>query len=126
MEKKEEKFKVVDKRFSSSDKEEKESERKRGEGFVMNEAPQESSKPPGQIDFSTFVFSLASGALINLGLVPDPMTKKTQKNVDLAKQNIDILELLKEKTKGNLTPEEDQLITSVLTETRLRYVECCK
>ena len=48
---------------------------------------------------------------------------KTEKNLDLARQNIDLLALLKEKTKGNLTPEEQTLIDNLLYDLRLRYVE---
>lgn len=111
---KEEDFKVIDKRGAAR-------EESKGEGFTMKEANEE----PGsaQIDFSTLCFSLATGALINLGIAPDPITKKTQKNPEVAKQNIDILALLQEKTKGNLTKEENQLLDNLLTEIRLKYVE---
>ena len=114
-------FKVVDKRSSSTSA---------GEGFVMKEAPKSETPPArvpaSQIDFSTLVLSLATGALIHLGLTPDPTTQKTEKNIELAKQNIDILSLLKEKTKGNVTAEEEKLIENLLTETRLRFVEVQK
>lgn len=115
-------FKVVDKRHSASQPE----GTKSGEGFVMKESPEEKKNEPaspGQIDFSTLCFSLATGALINLGVAPDPVTQKTQKNIELAKQNIDILSLLQEKTKGNLAEEEKQLLENLLTEVRLRFVE---
>ncbi|MBI4402748.1 MAG: DUF1844 domain-containing protein [Deltaproteobacteria bacterium] len=81
---------------------------------------------PVEVDFSTFLLSLATGALIHLGLTPDPITKKTQKNIELARQNIEILALLQQKTKGNLTPEEDQLMENLLTEIRLRFVQATK
>ena len=115
-------FKVVDKRHSAT----RETSAKEGEGFVMKESPQEKKAEPvspSQIDFSTLCFSLATGALINLGVAPDPVTQKTQKNIELAKQNIDILSLLQEKTKGNLAGEEKQLLENLLTEVRLRFVE---
>ncbi|MCB0403531.1 MAG: DUF1844 domain-containing protein [Bdellovibrionales bacterium] len=121
-----EEIKVIDRRFSSKDakNETKESE---GEGFVMKESGEPaSSSHVREVDFSTFVFSLATGALINLGLSPDPITKKTQKDVNLAKQDIDILAMLMEKTRGNLNNEEAELLTSLLTEVRLRYVEATK
>jgi len=111
-------YRVVDKRGKDSDESSTE-----GDGFVMKESEKEEKSLPDQIDFSTFVFSLATNALINLGLTPDPITKKTQKNIPLAKQNIDILGMLKDKTKGNLTEEEDKLMESLLTEARLRFVE---
>lgn len=83
-------------------------------------------KPPEspiEIYFSTFIYSLGSAALIALGASPNPTTGKTEKNLDLARQNIDLLALLKEKTKGNLTLEEQTLIDNLLYDLRLRYVE---
>ena len=77
----------------------------------------------GQIDFSTFVFSLGSAALIHLGATPNPITQKTEKNILQAKQNIDLLALLKDKTKGNLTKEEEALIDNLLHSLRIQYVE---
>src|SRR5687768_7704581 len=97
---------------------------KKGEGFTMKENKE--AQGASTIDFSTLCFSLATGALINLGLAPDPVTKKTQKNVELARQNIEILTLLQEKTKGNLSDEEAQLLENLLTEVRLRFVEASK
>ncbi len=108
-------FKVVDRRGQAD----KDSE-KRGDGFTAKE-PQ--AIAPDEVDFSTFVLSLATGALISMGVAPDPITKKTQKNLAIAKQNIDILGIMKEKTRGNLTPDESKLIESLLTEIRLRFVE---
>lgn len=75
------------------------------------------------IDFSTFIFSLGSAALIQLGLAPNPTNNKTEKSLDEAKQNIDLLSLLKEKTKGNLTQEEDKLINNLLHSLRMHYIE---
>ncbi|NBX91872.1 MAG: DUF1844 domain-containing protein [Proteobacteria bacterium] len=79
-----------------------------------------------QLDFSTLVLSFATSALINLGAAPDPQTGKTHKNLELAKQNIDILSILEAKTKGNLTAEEAKLIENVLSEVRVRFVEASK
>lgn len=126
MENKNEDFKVVDKRHSANPEET--SAPKEGEGFVMKEGPeaQRTEADSQKIDFSTLCFSLATGALINLGVAPDPVTKKIQKNVELAKQNIEILAMLQAKTKGNLSDEENQLLESLLTEVRLRFVEFSK
>ena len=92
----------------------------------MKEAEQKSEPSPMQLDFSTLVFSLATGALIHMGLAPDPASRKVQKNLELAKQNIEILSILKDKTKGNLTAEEDKLLENLLAETRLRFVEASR
>jgi len=74
------------------------------------------------IDFSTFIFSLSSSAMLHLGLMENPYTKTIDKNFSLAKQTIDIISMLKDKTKGNLSEEEENLITHLLTELRLKYV----
>lgn len=79
-----------------------------------------------KLDFSTLVLSFATSALINLGSAPDPQSGKKTKNIELAKQNIEILGVLEEKTKGNLTPEEAELLKNILSEVRLRFVEAQK
>ncbi|MBI1909230.1 MAG: DUF1844 domain-containing protein [Deltaproteobacteria bacterium] len=78
------------------------------------------------IDFSTFVFSLAASAQIQLGMVPDPTTQKEAPNLPMARQTIDLIALLQEKTKGNLSEEENQLMEAVLHNLRLQYVERTK
>lgn len=78
------------------------------------------------IDFATFVLSLSHSALMHLGEVPDPETNVTRVDLGLAKQNVDILGLLEEKTKGNLTGDEERLLAQVLFDLRMRYVERSK
>lgn len=75
-----------------------------------------------EITFEHFLLSLSTAALLHLGEIPDPETE--QKKVDLvqAKQSIDILGLVHEKTKGNLTPNEKTLLDGILAELRMRYV----
>jgi hypothetical protein len=75
-----------------------------------------------EINFSTFVISLSSSALIHLGIAPDPMTGEQKKDLAIAKQTIDMLAMLQEKTRGNLTEEEAQLMESMLYDLRMRYV----
>lgn len=74
-------------------------------------------------DFTGFVLSLANTALVNMGVVPDPMGGQPAVNLDGAKQMIDILGIIQEKTRGNLAPEEDHILTEVLSEVRMKYVE---
>jgi hypothetical protein len=83
------------------------------------------AEPPlPKIDFSTFILSLSTSALYHLGLVPDPETgKPAAPNAELARQSIDTLELLEEKTRGNLEPAEQSLLENLLYELRLRFVE---
>lgn len=95
----------------------------KGEGFTMDTPKGET---PSDIDFSTLIYSFATGALISMGLAPDPQTKKVQKNIPMAKQNIEILAMLQAKTKGNLTPDETKFLENILTEVRLRFVEASR
>ena len=60
---------------------------------------------------------------MGLGIAPPGFAESLKVDLELARQNIDLLELMHEKTKGNRTPEEDKLIETLLFETRLRYVE---
>lgn len=76
-----------------------------------------------QINFTTFVLSMASSAQVHLGLVPNPTTKKPEVSLPLAKQTISILEMLQEKTKGNLEDDENKLFEQLLYELRMLYVE---
>ena len=78
------------------------------------------------IDFATFILSLSHSALMHLGEAPDPETNAVQANLPLAKQDIDLLGLLEEKTKGNLTGDEERLLAQVLFDLRMRFVERTK
>ena len=76
------------------------------------------------LSFTAFVVSLASTAAIHFGDMPDPISgERGQLNLDGAAQMIEILALLEQKTKGNLTAEERQVLEQVLYELRLRFVE---
>jgi hypothetical protein len=78
------------------------------------------------VDFHTFVLSLGSSALLHLGELEHPDVGAPQMDLPLAKHTIDILVMLEEKTKGNLTAAEEKLIGSLLYDLRLRYVEAQK
>ena len=75
------------------------------------------------IDFATFVLSLSHSALVHLGDAPDPSGGVPPRDVAMAKQTIDLLAVLQEKTTGNLTGEEERLLDQVLYDLRIRYVE---
>src|SRR5439155_18740373 len=79
-----------------------------------------------EIDFATFVLSMASSAFLHLGDMPHPDTQKPEPNLSLAKQTIDILGMLQGKTRGNLSRDEEQLLENLLYDLRLRYVEAAK
>ena len=76
-----------------------------------------------EINFATFIFSLNSSVLMQLGVIEDPESGKKVKNLPLAKQTIDILGMLEEKTKGNLTEDEAAMLKHILYELRMLYVK---
>lgn len=76
-----------------------------------------------KIDFATFVISLNSSALVQLGVLDDPTTGQKSKNLPLAKQTIDVLSMLEEKTQGNLTADEAHMLKSILYDLRILYVK---
>ncbi len=78
------------------------------------------------IDFATFILSLSHSALMHLGEAPHPDDNRVEVELPLAKQTIDLLILLEDKTKGNLTGDEERLMTQILFDLRMRYVERSK
>ena len=84
--------------------------------------PSPSEDPSVPIDFSTFVLSLSSSAAFHLGIAPHPEGGAQEQNLPMAKQTIDILSILQEKTNGNLTGEEERLLSEVLYNLRMAYV----
>ncbi len=126
-------FRVTDKRLFSEDGALRpDSAREEQSTGRPPEAPKaESSKtapvepPPGtgaHIDFPSYVLSYYTQCLVLLGEVPNPYTNKTEEDLEAARHTVDILGMLRDKTKGNLTPEENQLLESVLYEVRLKYM----
>ncbi len=79
--------------------------------------------PLPEMTFASFIFSLSTSALMHLGAIPDPATGQSSVNLPLAKQTIDLLGILKEKTAGNLDESESKLLDGVLFDVRMRYVE---
>ncbi|MBM4356485.1 MAG: DUF1844 domain-containing protein [Deltaproteobacteria bacterium] len=80
-----------------------------------------------RLDFATFIMSIVGSGLVRLGDAPDPETgKAVEPNLVLARQDIDLLALLQEKTRGNLSGEEERVLNQGLYDLRLRYVEVTK
>lgn len=75
-----------------------------------------------QVTFSTFILSLASTALVQLGEVPDQENGRTETNLILARHTIDVLDMLRAKTSTCLDPEEKRLLDGILYELRMKYV----
>lgn len=122
--------KRVDEDWKRRAREEKEKDRaslqggapapEKGQG---DQAPPRPGARGGRTPFMEFVNSLATEALIFLGAVAHPQTGEAVFAPEQAKHVIDVLHLLGEKTRGNLTPEEDQLLKSAVHELRLAFVE---
>ena len=79
--------------------------------------------PLPQVTLATFIFSLSSSALVHLGEIPEPETNQTLVDLPIAKQIIDTLGMLQEKTKGNLDQDEERLLKSVLYDLRMRFIQ---
>lgn len=79
-----------------------------------------------KMDFSTFVLSLNASSLIHLGEIHDPQLKEITVNLPAAKHTIEILEILKDKTVGNLDDNENKLLNDVLYNLRLKYIQHSK
>ena len=96
----------------------------------MSEEQGPYGEPPNaasDINFVSFVLSLGHTAAVHFGDIPDPATgQRAEANLAAAEQMIDILSLIEEKTRGNLSVEERQLIEQVLFELRLRFIEITK
>ena len=103
----------------------KKQEQKTQEAEPSKEKTSEQQKTPPlpEVNFTSLIFSLSSSALYHFGELPDPQTGQKKKDLNLAKHAIDTIAMLKEKTKGNLTQEEEKFIDSVLTDLRWRYVK---
>ena len=87
----------------------------------------EASCPP--IDFNTFVLSLSTSAIVHLGCAPKEMfggQEMPPKNLPMAKQTIDCIAMLEDKSQGNLSGEEERLLSQILYDLRMRYVRAAK
>ncbi|HEX2241921.1 MAG TPA: DUF1844 domain-containing protein [Gammaproteobacteria bacterium] len=89
-------------------------------------ASEKAQEPLPEINFSTFVISLSTQALMHLGEIADPLSGKVSKDIPVAKQMIDIIGMLKDKTKGNLNAGEERLMEEILFDLRMKYVEAVK
>lgn len=123
-------FVVKDKRLF--DEEGKERGQDEKPSFAAEEKSETSKGFPGeqkqehdypQVNFTNFVLSLSTSALFHFGDFPEYEGGKAEKNLPAAKQTIDILDMLNEKTKGNLDKNESSLIQGVLYELKMRYVK---
>lgn len=123
-------FKVKDHRAFSEDnqKDDAKQEEKMQADEPQAEAADESTEADEQfqlpqINFSTFIFSLNASAMVHLGIMDDPASGQKVKNLAMAKQTIDILSMLEEKTAGNLSADEDSMLKGILYDLKINYVK---
>lgn len=114
-------FKATDKRQTFRNNDELDSQKKAEERTCEEIAEEEAFTTI--LNFSMFILSLTTSALVCLGELPDPITKEKVINLSLAQQTISIIEILKEKTTGNLSEDEENLIGTVLYDLRMKYVQ---
>jgi hypothetical protein len=126
-------FRVTDKRLFREDGEVREEaraeetrqEKKSGPFKIADDGKPQAQPAPeagAAIDFSSYILSYYSQGLMFLGEAPNPFTNKKEEDLESARHMIEILAMLQEKTRGNLSHEEDQLLDSVLYELRMRFM----
>ena len=103
-----------------------EQEKPEAAGESATPRPKSQRAPLPEPNLKTFVSGLAGQVLINLGLFVNPMTGKRQVDLEQAKYSIDLLQILQDKMRGNLTDEEAKLMSAILYDLRMRYVEACR
>ncbi len=83
----------------------------------------ETQTPPLEASFSMLIMSIASSALISMGLSPNPQSGKLESDKQVARFNIDLLTVLKEKTKNNLNSEEQDLLNHILQDLQIKFLQ---
>jgi hypothetical protein len=121
-------YTIKDRRFHQLSEEEKAEARKTesDQKQAFQEAAQKAAAgavPVPEITFASLILSLSSTAFMNLGALPDPNTGQTEKNLPLAKQTIDLLGVLREKTRNNLELDEENLFDHLLYDLRMAYIK---
>ncbi len=114
-------FTVIDKRGTSKERKDSAAEGDSSIGDVTgNPFPDETAFP--ELNFSTFILSLSTSALVQLGELPDPISNTKEVNLDHAKQTINIIEILQDKTRGNLSDDEERIMELVLYDLRMKFI----
>ena len=86
----------------------------------------QSSEPPPELTFAAFLWSLSEQALAALGEVPDPSSGQVSRDLVIAQQMIDIIAMLRDKTRGNLDPHEQAMLKEILSTLQMKYVELAR
>jgi len=117
-------FVIKDKRSSQTSEDDAtfQDEQETKDQEKQTDSSKEKETEPFQVDFSTFIMSLTSSAFYHLGDMPDPSTGKKEVNLPAVQQTIDMLIMLREKTKGNLKEDEKKLLEQLVYELQVKYV----
>ena len=108
-------------------KEERPDDEKKREEKGEETGKDDVKRPPlPEVNFSSLIFSLSSSALLHFGQIVDPQTGEKKEDLALAKHSIDTIAMLQEKTKGNLSDEEEKFLENILTDLRWQYVKAAK
>jgi hypothetical protein len=86
----------------------------------------QANEPPPELTFAAFLFSLSEQALAALGEVPDPVSGSVTRDLTMAQQMIDIIIMLRDKTRGNLDANEQAMIKEILSSLQMKYVELAR
>jgi hypothetical protein len=104
-----------------------ESKKENGCGCEEGKVPNKEGKcVMPEVTFEALVMSLSTSVLFHLGEIGDPRTGKKEVDFDLAKHGIDTLTLLQQKTKGNLSKDEEEMLKSILYDVKMRFVAAVK
>lgn len=106
--------------------EKRETQKKKAEKKTEQKRSEEQKKILPPLEFSSLVLPFFTQALIKMGLAEDPLSKTKEENLDLAKRLIDLLDLLKERTKGNLKSEEESFLSACLNQLKIAFIEKAK
>ena len=98
----------------------------RAESRHQSESSRQSSEPPPELTFAAFLWSLSEQALAALGEVPDPASGNVTRDLTMAQQMIDIIAMLRDKTRGNLDPQEQAMLKEILSGLQMKYVELAR
>lgn len=116
-------FRVTDRRRFTDDGESRAAEGASAAADAASAAAETSGRAPEPVTFSTFVLGLSTQALLHLGEIESPLAGKVERDLGAAKDVIDVLGILREKTRNNLEQPEEHLLDSILYDLRMRYVE---
>lgn len=105
----------------SKEKEKQQKETEKKAPGATGKAKSAKRQPP-KMNFGIFLSSLGLQALIHLGEIEHPETKRKEKNLDAVRETIDLLQILKDKTEGNRTPDEDKLLQVLIADLQMKYV----